>query len=133
MVFVGWVILFTAMAEVTTDKNRARMTLWLKVAHVLTAISAVLAGGIGAWLAKDYGPGAAMYWAIVAGNTEPKVPDLPYPMGWFWFSLAVTLAGTAMLKGDRAWLATAIGLVSIGSAMLVLLPFFHIWRLVGAT
>lgn len=131
--FTSWVILFEAMTADPPDKNRRAVYRWVRIGHVLTAISAMAAGALGAFLADDYGPGAAMYWAITAGNTEPNTPHLPYPWLAFWLSMLVTAAGTVMLKGERAWLGAGVTLVSLGSLALILLPFWHIFRLVGAT
>lgn len=121
------------MAEDSADKNQTRLVRWLRITHVLTAVSAIVAGALGAWLADDYGPGAAMYWAITAGNTEPATPRMDYPWLGFWLGMLLSIGGTGMLAGRRGWLVGGVSAISIGALILVLLPFFHIWRLVGAT
>lgn len=132
MVRCSWVIMLGAMTEDTSARNKRLLGLAFKGSFALTAASAFIAGIVGAFVAVKWGQPAAMYWSIVLGNTEPAKVDLPYPWGWFWFGQVVNAIGTVMLKGDRGWLVASIVLLTIGAIILVFLPFFHIWRLVGA-
>lgn len=101
----------------------------LALASTLSALSAVLAGLIGAFTTIRYGRELAMGLAILQGNTEPRLPWAPYPWGLVGLGVAVSAAGFVLERTRPARAALAHGLLHLGAYGVALVPFVHLFLL----
>ena len=91
----------------------------------------VAAGALGGVVMMLLGPQLAMLAAMYGGNTLPDTPSLAYPWVVVGMGLASVVGGALLDRGGHS----KFGLVSAhgGAVLLAVLPFLHLWRLVGLT
>ncbi len=101
--------------------SRAQVSRLAALLHGLSLASAVSAALLGALVVQTVGPDLAMGVAILAGQTLPDRPVLPFP--WLPFG-ALLLAALLSLRGRRArWLSHPLAILA------ALMPWWQLWRL----
>ncbi len=105
----------------------------LALASTLSAISACAAGLVGAYTTTRYGRDLAMGVAIWMGNTEPRVPSAPYPWGLYGLGAGVALAGLVLERSTKKGIIPGHAMMHGGAYFTAIVPFYHLYLLVGRT
>lgn len=105
----------------SSPPSKAPLSRLAALLHGLSLASAVAAALLGALVVQTVGPDLAMGVAILAGQTLPDRPALPFP--WLPFAACLLLA-LVSLRGRRArWLSHPLALLA------ALMPWWQLWRL----
>lgn len=105
----------------------------LSVASAFSAVSALVAGLVGAWATIRFGPPLAMGLAMYAGNTEPVRPEAPYPWGLFAVGALIFGIGGVVERRAPGRPMLAHALMHGGGLFTALVPFVHLVHLWGRT
>ena len=112
-----------------TPSDKPSLKGCLQLASALSAVSALTAGLVGAWATIRFGPALAMGLAIYGGNTEPVMPEAPYPWLLFGIGLLGFLGGGALVRLVPKPTMLAHTLMHGGGLFTALVPFVHLIHL----
>lgn len=105
----------------------------LALASTMSAVSACLAGLVGAYTTTHYGRELAMGAAIYGGNTEPRVPYAPYPWWLYGVGLGVAVLGLIVERTFKRHPLLGHALMHGGAYLTAVVPFYHLYLLVERT
>jgi hypothetical protein len=103
----------------------------LRVVSGFSSLSMAAAAAIATLTLAKLGPTLAMGVAMYGGNTEPLKPELAFPWVLSVLALLVLVGGMVLERRGQLLVGT---IVAHGGALFALVvPFIHLWRLVGRT